>query len=82
MREKHQLVASRTHPDRGPNLQPRPVPNWESNSQPFGLQDDAQPTEPHWPGLSFLNHYSEGLLKINNSLNACFSPYILLAGMS
>ena len=27
----------------------------ESNLQPFGLQDSAQPTEPHKPGTSFYN---------------------------
>lgn len=26
-------------------------PVWESNQQPFGIQDNAQPTEAHWPGL-------------------------------
>ena len=25
-------------------------PDQESNPWPLGLQDDAQPTEPHWPG--------------------------------
>ena len=25
-------------------------PDWESNQQPFGFWDDAQPTEPHWLG--------------------------------
>ena len=33
--EKHRLVASCTHPNWGPNL------------QPFGLQDNAQPTDAH-----------------------------------
>ena len=26
-------------------------PDQESNPQPVALRDDAQPTEPHWPGL-------------------------------
>ena len=25
-------------------------PDWESNPQPSGLQSNAQPTEPPWPG--------------------------------
>ena len=27
---------------------PGMCPGWELNQQPFALQDDAQPTEPHW----------------------------------
>ena len=26
--------------------------NGKLNQEPFALQDDAQPTEPHWSGLS------------------------------
>lgn len=26
---------------------------WESNQQPSGVQDDIQPTEPHWPGIKY-----------------------------
>ena len=33
-----------------PNRNPGTYPNWESNQQPFSLYDNAQLTEPHWPG--------------------------------
>ena len=46
VREKYQLVASRTCPDQGLNLQPGMRPDQEWNRQPFALQDCAQPTEP------------------------------------
>ena len=49
--EKHWLITSCTPSTRGPGLQLRQCPNWESNSQPFGLQNNAQPTEPHQSGL-------------------------------
>lgn len=29
------------------------APYWGSNRQPFGAQEDAQPTEPHCPTLSY-----------------------------
>ena len=58
VREKHWLAAFCKHLDWGLNLQPRHVPDQESKWQPFGLQGDAQPTEPHQPGL-----VSGGLLK-------------------
>ena len=38
---------------------PGMCPDWESNQRPFALQDNAQPTEPHQPGLLyFWNHTS------------------------
>ena len=36
----------------GPGWQPRHVPDWESNTWPFGSQAVAQSTEPHQPGPS------------------------------
>ena len=49
-REKHQSVASRTHPligdlARNPGL----CPDWESNCRPLSLQAGTQSTEPHLP---------------------------------
>ena len=66
MRKKHQLVASRMHPDTGSNTI-RPVvyapmsrlginqnlgtcPDQESNLQPFGYGMTLQPTEPYCKG--------------------------------
>ena len=40
-REKHQLVTSRTHPDRGPNQQPTYVPQPRTEPATFWLWDDA-----------------------------------------
>ena len=40
VREKQEPMVFCTCPDRGLNLQPRYVP-WESNLQPFGVQDNA-----------------------------------------
>ena len=53
VREKYQFIAFPMCPggDRTHNL--GMCPNWESNLQPFSLQDDAQPTEPHQRGLFF-----------------------------
>ena len=51
VREKHQLVASCTHPDWRLNTQPEHVPNWASKQQPFALWEDIEPTEPHQLGL-------------------------------
>ena len=45
VREKHQSVSSRTHPDTGLNHSLAMCPDWELNLQPFGTQDNA-PTEP------------------------------------
>ena len=50
VREKHQLVASCTHPTGNLTHNPGMCPNQESNLLPPPWQDDAQPTEPHWPG--------------------------------
>ena len=49
-REKHRLVASPTHPDRGLNLQLGTCLDQESNLQPIGYRKTLQPTEPHRPG--------------------------------
>ena len=50
VREKHQLVASRVHPDQVSNPQPGCVP-W-SGMEPvvFGVQDDAPPDHAPCPG--------------------------------
>ena len=34
----------------GPTHNPGMCPDWELDRQPFALQDDTQPTEPHWSG--------------------------------
>ena len=49
--EKHQLVASHMPPTADQVSNPHLHPDRESNWQPFGSQADAQPTEPHQPGL-------------------------------
>ena len=33
---------------------PGTCPDWELKPRPFGLQDNARPTESRWPGLTFL----------------------------
>ena len=48
--ERHQCVVASHAPPTG-DLQLRPLPDWESNQQPFGLQAGAQSTEPHQAGL-------------------------------
>ena len=50
VREKHWSVASLLCTDQGLSLQPRCVPQLESNQWPFGLQDDAEPRESHQLG--------------------------------
>ena len=51
VRETLGLVASCSHPKRGPNPATSVMcPDLEMNLLPFGLQDDAQQTEPHCPG--------------------------------
>ena len=50
VREKHQLVTSLTHSTWTPGCNPGMCHDWESNWQPFTLREDAQPTEPCWPG--------------------------------
>ena len=47
--EKHRLAASHTWPNWGVGPQSGHVPDWESNQQPFTLQDSTQPAE-HWSG--------------------------------
>ena len=49
--EKHQcVVASRTLPTGDLTRNSGMCPDWESNQEPFGLQANAQSTEPHQPG--------------------------------
>ena len=43
---------------------PGMCPDWESNWRPFGLQADAQSTEPDQPGL--------GLMVFNPQSSTCF----------
>ena len=38
-------------PTRDRTLSPGMCPGREPSSQPFGLQDNAEQTEPHWPGI-------------------------------
>ena len=49
--EKHQPVTSCMHLDRGPNLQPRHMPQLGIKPAMFCFAGDAQPTEPHQSGL-------------------------------
>ena len=56
--EKHESVASSTHPTGVLACNSGVCPDRESNKWPFNLQDDAQPTEPHQSGqlsLTFVN---------------------------
>ena len=46
-REKHQSVASHTPPTEDLVHNSGICPDWEPNRPPLGLQDNAQPTEPH-----------------------------------
>ena len=49
--EKHQCVVVSHMPPTGDLARnPGRCPDWESNRRPFGLQDNAPPTEPHQPG--------------------------------
>ena len=50
MCERNINWLSLTHPNQGPSLQPRHDPDWELNQQPFSLQDNDQPIEPHQSG--------------------------------
>ena len=53
--EKHQcVVASHASPTGDLARNPSMCPDWELNSQPFGLLADTQSTEPHQPGLRIL----------------------------
>ena len=47
MQEIHPSFTSHTSPSGDLACNPGMCPDWESNWQPFGLQYDAQPTEPH-----------------------------------
>ena len=48
--EKHQLAASHMPPTRDLTYNPSMCHDQESNQQPFGLRDDAQPTESYQSG--------------------------------
>ena len=56
--EKYQSVASWTHLTGNWTHNPGMYPDWQLNWRPFPLQDAAQPTEPHWLGLTQLFLYS------------------------
>ena len=49
MRQKHQLVASCVHPDRGSNPATKVGANWELNPQPFGAWDNTPTNWAIWP---------------------------------
>ena len=49
-REGNMLVAFPMHSDRGANPELGMCADWELNPRPFPLQDNAQATEPPWPG--------------------------------
>ena len=57
VQQKHLLVTSLTLPKGGPSHNPGMCPEQELNQQPFHLQDDSQPTEPHWSG--YRSSYTE-----------------------
>ena len=50
--EKHQLAVSHMPPTRDLANNQGMCPDWGSNQQPSDSQANAQPTEPHQPGLS------------------------------
>ena len=53
-RKKHQCVDASPVPPTGDLARnPGICPDWESNQQPFGLQDTTQPIKPHQPGPHF-----------------------------
>ena len=51
VREKHQSVASCMCLTEDRSCNPGMRPEGKSNRLPFSLQNDVQPTEPHWSGL-------------------------------
>ena len=51
--ERETSISCLSHvPDRNQTRNPGMRPDQESNQQPFNLQDDTQPTEPHLSGVS------------------------------
>ena len=52
VQEELRLVASCTPPTGDLARNPGMCPDQKSDQQPFGLWDDAQPTEPHQSGLT------------------------------
>ena len=79
VREKHQSVASRTSPSGVLAYNPGMCPSWESNHQPFGLRDVAQPIEPHQSGL--LIDFRERNRKGKRETLICFSTYLCIHGL-
>ena len=63
VREKHRSVASCTCPTRDQTCNPGTCPDWESNLQPFTLQDNVQPPEPHWSGAITSQCFLDRFLK-------------------
>ena len=53
MQEKHPLAAFHMHPNWGTKPATQACALARNQTKDLGLSDDAQPTEPHWPGLSY-----------------------------
>ena len=76
VRERHRMVASSTCPTGDKTHILGMCPNQELNLQPFGLWDNVQPTEPHWPGphpLFLKRCYVLVLLKKKKPVHIIFS---------
>ena len=69
--EKHLSVAYSTSPAGDLERKPDMCSDQESNLQPFDLQDNNQPTEPHQSGLRKL-HISCNLLFGSSLGHSCF----------
>ena len=63
MQEKCQLVASHMPPTSDLVRNPDLCPDWKLNQQPFGLREEAQPTEPHQSGLALFKKNPNVLFK-------------------
>ena len=71
--EKH---LSRTHPD----PPTRVSSDWELNRQPFALQDDTQPTEPH---CSWQKYFLKDVEQDKDTLNhCCYSGLLEVLGFT
>ena len=55
------VVASCAPPTGDLAHNPGMCPDWELNLQPFGPQDDAQPTKSHWPGPLYTINIEQNL---------------------